>query len=113
LGKNREIAIKTAWDKLPQAIFTPATKEDKGHDINVTQEYIEKGKQYLDSGNDIAIFGHIHRPLLVQVGEKTICNTGEWIRKYSYAKMENGTVSLWEYKPGGDSEEIKSEAGEK
>lgn len=29
-------------DKLPQAIFTPATKEDVGHDINVTQEYIEK-----------------------------------------------------------------------
>jgi phosphoribosylaminoimidazole-succinocarboxamide synthase len=29
-------------DKLPQPIFTPATKEDKGHDINVTQEYIEK-----------------------------------------------------------------------
>lgn len=29
-------------EKLPQAIFTPATKEDAGHDINVTQEYIEK-----------------------------------------------------------------------
>jgi phosphoribosylaminoimidazole-succinocarboxamide synthase len=29
-------------DKLPQAIFTPATKEDKGHDINVRQEHIEK-----------------------------------------------------------------------
>jgi phosphoribosylaminoimidazole-succinocarboxamide synthase len=28
-------------DKLPQAIFTPSTKEDTGHDINVTQEYIE------------------------------------------------------------------------
>jgi len=29
-------------DKLPQAIFTPATKEQVGHDVNVTQEYIEK-----------------------------------------------------------------------
>lgn len=28
-------------DKLPQAIFTPSTKEDVGHDINVTQGYIE------------------------------------------------------------------------
>ena len=29
-------------DKLPRPIFTPATKEDKGHDLNVTQEYIRK-----------------------------------------------------------------------
>lgn len=29
-------------DKLPEPIFTPSTKEDEGHDINVTQERIEK-----------------------------------------------------------------------
>ncbi|MFH1202061.1 MAG: phosphoribosylaminoimidazolesuccinocarboxamide synthase [Candidatus Omnitrophota bacterium] len=29
-------------DKLPQPIFTPATKEETGHDINVTQAFIEK-----------------------------------------------------------------------
>ncbi len=29
-------------DKLPEPIFTPATKEDVGHDINVTQKYIER-----------------------------------------------------------------------
>lgn len=29
-------------DKLPEPIFTPATKEEARHDINVTQEYVEK-----------------------------------------------------------------------
>ncbi len=29
-------------DSLSEPIFTPATKQDKGHDINVTQAYIEK-----------------------------------------------------------------------
>lgn len=29
-------------DKLPEPIFTPATKEDIGHDINVTQRFLEK-----------------------------------------------------------------------
>lgn len=29
-------------EKLPQPIFTPATKEEVGHDMNVSQEYIEK-----------------------------------------------------------------------
>lgn len=36
-------------DKLPQALFTPAAKEEVGHDVNVTQEYVE-GK----IGKDIA-----------------------------------------------------------
>ncbi len=29
-------------DKLPEPIFTPSTKEEVGHDINVTQDYVEK-----------------------------------------------------------------------
>lgn len=29
-------------DKLPQTIFTPSTKADVGHDMNVNQEYVEK-----------------------------------------------------------------------
>jgi phosphoribosylaminoimidazole-succinocarboxamide synthase len=30
-------------EKLPEPIFTPATKETTGHDVNVTIEYIEQG----------------------------------------------------------------------
>ena len=29
-------------DRLPEPIFTPATKEETGHDINVSQEFMEK-----------------------------------------------------------------------
>lgn len=29
-------------DRLPEPIFTPSTKEDIGHDINVSQDYVEK-----------------------------------------------------------------------
>ena len=28
-------------DRLPEPIFTPATKEDAGHDMNVTEQYVE------------------------------------------------------------------------
>lgn len=44
-------------DKLPEPIFTPATKEDAGHDINVTQEYIEKmiGQETAMKLKDISI----------------------------------------------------------
>jgi len=44
-------------DKLPQAIFTPATKEDVGHDINVSQEFVEKelGKDITERLKEISI----------------------------------------------------------
>ncbi len=44
-------------DKLPEPIFTPATKEDMGHDINVRQEYIEKemGKDIVTKLKDVSI----------------------------------------------------------
>ena len=29
-------------DKLPEPIFTPSTKEDIGHDVNVSQDYVEQ-----------------------------------------------------------------------
>jgi phosphoribosylaminoimidazole-succinocarboxamide synthase len=37
-------------DKLPEPIFTPSTKAETGHDINVSQEYIENafGKELTD-----------------------------------------------------------------
>jgi len=44
-------------DKLPQPIFTPSTKEDIGHDINVTEGYIEKqvGEDIVKKLKDISI----------------------------------------------------------
>ncbi|OQX54287.1 MAG: phosphoribosylaminoimidazolesuccinocarboxamide synthase [Candidatus Omnitrophica bacterium 4484_213] len=44
-------------DKLPKPIFTPATKEERGHDINVRQEDIEKeiGKNTAGKLKEISI----------------------------------------------------------
>ena len=44
-------------EKLSQPIFTPATKEISGHDVNVTQEYVEKefGREIAERLKDISI----------------------------------------------------------
>ena len=44
-------------DKLPEAIFTPATKEETGHDVNVTQKFIEDaiGKDLTDKLKEISL----------------------------------------------------------
>jgi phosphoribosylaminoimidazole-succinocarboxamide synthase len=40
-GIRLPVGLKES-DKLPEPIFTPSTKEDAGHDINVSQEYVAK-----------------------------------------------------------------------
>ena len=44
-------------DKLPTIIFTPSTKENKGHDINVDQKYVEMqiGKELTDKISRLSI----------------------------------------------------------
>lgn len=44
-------------DKLSEPIFTPATKAEEGHDINVSQEYMEKeiGKDITEQLKEISI----------------------------------------------------------
>ena len=59
-GVNLPKGLKES-DRLPEPIFTPSTKEDAGHDINVTQEYVEKmiGKDITSKLRDIskALYG--------------------------------------------------------
>jgi phosphoribosylaminoimidazole-succinocarboxamide synthase len=44
-------------EQLPEPVFTPATKEEKGHDINITQEELAKlvGKDTADKLRDVSI----------------------------------------------------------
>jgi UDP-2,3-diacylglucosamine hydrolase len=74
---------------------------------NVLEEYREHARKFLNKGDDIVIFGHTHRPEIFHWNEKTYCNTGEWIHDYTYAKLENGKMSLWRYIQGGNTQEIK------
>ena len=44
-------------EKLPEALFTPSTKQDKGHDVNVDQKYVEMlvGKEIADKLEKVSI----------------------------------------------------------
>ncbi len=44
-------------DKLPEPIFTPSTKEDVGHDINVSQGYVEQelGKEITSQLRELSL----------------------------------------------------------
>lgn len=70
------------------------------------QEYRMHARKYLESGNDIAIFGHTHRAELCDLGCGIYCNTGSWLINYNYASMKNGRISLWAYNCDSSSQKL-------
>ena len=51
----------------------------------------------LKAGPDIVVFGHTHYPEMRSWNGKIYCNTGDWIRYFTYAVMANGEIRLEKY----------------
>lgn len=68
-------------------------------------EYRRYAQKKLQTGHDLVLYGHIHQPEHLQFPEGIYCNTGAWLKHYTYATMVNGKLSLWRYN-GGSPEEI-------
>jgi UDP-2,3-diacylglucosamine hydrolase len=77
------------------------------------KQYRALARRYLAQGSDIVVFAHTHLPELRTFGGKMYCNTGEWIRRYTYAKLESGHLSLWEYFPDRAAQELPMAPEEK
>jgi UDP-2,3-diacylglucosamine hydrolase len=49
---------------------------------------------------DFFVFGHRHLPLNIQLStQSTYINLGDWIKYDTFAQMQNGQITLHEYKP--------------
>lgn len=57
-------------------------------------EYLEAARSFLKKGHEILIMGHTHHHALYKLEEGIYCNTGEWMKNYSYAVMEKGELSV-------------------
>jgi len=78
-------------DKLPQPIFTPATKEETGHDINVTQDFInnELGKELVDKLKDTSIAIYKKAALYAREHGIIIADT-----KFEFGKIEDKVILI-------------------
>jgi len=99
-------------DKLPEPIFTPATKEEVGHDINVSQEFVEKelGKDITGKLKQISIALYKKASRYAESKGIILADT-----KFEFGVFENNVILIdevltpdssrfWpeeEYKPGG------------
>ena len=48
----------------------------------------------LAAGIDVVVAGHVHRPLLKQIGSGWYLNAGDWIRRCSYAVLDDHGLRL-------------------
>ncbi len=60
-----------------------------------SEEYFQYAKEKFDSGFDVVIIGHTHKPSIKHFNDKIFVNLGDWITHFSYAKCdENGDIKL-------------------
>lgn len=64
-------------------------------------EYRAVAQKRLKAGSDIVLYAHTHQPELTRWDRNAYCNTGGWIQRYTYAMLEGGEISLWDYKGPG------------
>jgi phosphoribosylaminoimidazole-succinocarboxamide synthase len=78
-------------DKLPEPIFTPATKEEVGHDMNVTQDYIEKelGKEIAAKLKDLSLSLYKKAAQYAEFKGIIIADT-----KFEFGKIDNGIILI-------------------
>ncbi|MBD3391593.1 MAG: hypothetical protein GF418_06045 [Chitinivibrionales bacterium] len=88
-------------------LFTRRCSEDK------LAAYRNEARKLLSRGSDIVIFGHSHHAELLRLDGAIYCNTGEWIRRYTYAKLEEGELTLWEYFSDKPTQPFVGSSGEK
>jgi UDP-2,3-diacylglucosamine hydrolase len=90
---NFALTLAHAWSKHSRKDNSPKFLSDKQE---ILFGYCQK-KQTINP-IDYYIFGHRHLPLELKLDEKaTYINTGDWLKHYSYAILDNGKVELRTY----------------
>jgi len=100
LPPSTGIELASSCSKASRTFLSGLLSEDK------LQQYRREARRLLKKGRDIVIFGHTHCAEHYHAPEGTYCNTGNWISHYSYAKMEQGAISVWQYKEHGDDQPV-------
>jgi UDP-2,3-diacylglucosamine hydrolase len=90
-------------------LFSTGSRHIQGRRVDdpVLGEYRHYARSLLEKGNDIVVMGHTHAPELWDFQGKRYCNTGEWMRRHTYARMDDGKITLWEYRSDGSSTPIQ------
>lgn len=51
--------------------------------------------------HDMVLMGHTHHPELFPWDDGVYCNTGDWVKHFTYARLQDGRLELFQYQPNG------------
>lgn len=63
------------------------------------------------AGFEVAVFGHLHHPTLRQAGAHTMVVLGDWLRNFTYLRLEEGSLTLYRFGDDGESRMLAAEKG--
>ena len=88
LPVNFSFKIANLWSS-----FSRKKQKNNKEQVNILLEF---SKNYQKTTKlDYYIFGHHHNPEKIKIDKKSYyINTGDWIKNFSYAVMENGNIEL-------------------
>lgn len=69
-------------------------KHTSGKDLKDGDDYLNFAFEKFNQGFDYVIVGHSHKPQYKKINEHCFINLGDWIQNFSYAKLEDGKISL-------------------
>jgi UDP-2,3-diacylglucosamine hydrolase len=90
------------YRKLPPDWAIPLAKKvsgssrnyTKGRDRSFVADYETYAAGKLKEGYDLCVIGHLHIPVLTQIGHGTYINSGDFIEHFSYVRLADGKVTL-------------------
>jgi len=60
----------------------------------------DEASRRMATGTDIVIMGHRHLPIIERMNDGLYINLGDWITHFTFAKYENGSVTLYSLNNG-------------
>lgn len=94
------VGLATFFSKMSRRHET-----DKGPKFG-HEEYRRLAWDITGQGYDIVIMGHTHHPEIIRRQNKIYCNTGDWIKSFTYASFQAGTLRLFRYRDKTSSEAL-------
>ena len=90
------------YQKLPPDWGIPLAKYVAGSSrqhtskrtLKFLKDYEDFAAQKISEGFDIVVIGHLHKPIFQDINGGIYLNTGDFIEHFSYARMQDGIVTL-------------------
>jgi UDP-2,3-diacylglucosamine hydrolase len=97
------VPLATSWSRLSRS---QSESDESAHADRLVEEV---ARPALAGDADVVVFGHVHHPTLRQIGTGVAVVLGDWIRHFTYLRLERGRLELLRFADDGSSHLVAAE----